>query len=262
MADLLSGSVNTPLGTYPKRTVFFASGFVIVLAGIVYYRSRNGTASGEGDGTVPDSAINPATGFPFGSAEDAAAMAAQGAYINPAQPYAPGGGSLGEFPTNVPGSFLNNAQWSQYVIDYFDTNGLVENTSQLSSAIGKYLSGQSIAKGSSEESLVNQAIAIGGKPPIAGANGYPPSINTNNSTTNGTADTTPLVSKYGATKAFKYGTGHTWTQLLNEVYPAVTQRTAQGQAGARYKLSSYNPLRTTPGSDVVKPGSVTFPAKL
>jgi hypothetical protein len=62
------------------------------------------------------------------------------------------------------------------VISYMQSNQLVQDTGPLSAAIGRYLAGQSVSD--DDKSLIQQAIAVGGLPPVAGANGFPPSINT------------------------------------------------------------------------------------
>lgn len=170
MADLLEGAVKTPLGTFPKKSVAIAVVFVAALAGVVWYRNRNNT-----DPSLAGAAeINPATGYPFGSAEDAAALSAQNQYQFPSG--GGGGGNTGSSGTQ----FLTNAEWSQYVITYMSDNDIVASTGPISAALGKYLSGQPV--NTDETSLIQQAIAIANKPPIAGPTGYPPSINTSPAT--------------------------------------------------------------------------------
>jgi len=171
----LDGSVKTPFGEMPKKTVVLLGVGSAGIIGVVYYRQKKAQQSSTvSTGTAE---IDPATGYPYGSPEDAAALAQQGSYITPtgAGSGATGGGSSSIPPSNI--SFASNGQWSQAVVEYMTSHGLVQDGSKLSSALGKYIAGQYIQQGSDEDTLVSQAIALMGFPPVAGPNGYPPSIN-------------------------------------------------------------------------------------
>lgn len=168
--NLLEGTVKTPIGTFPKKTVVLVGGGIAVLAVIVYFRQK---ANATDPSLAGAAEINPATGYPFGSAEDAAAMAAQAAYISPGGVGSGGGGGGG---TDVPGRFVSNSAWSQYVLTYMMDNDIISDASVLAGALGKYLAGQPVTP--AEAGLISQAIAIADKPPLAGPTGYPPSINT------------------------------------------------------------------------------------
>jgi hypothetical protein len=63
----------------------------------------------------------------------------------------------------------------QAVIEYMTSNDLVADPSQLSAALGKYITGAYVTN--DEQSLIQQAIAVQGHAPVAGPNGYPPSLN-------------------------------------------------------------------------------------
>lgn len=174
---MLEGTVNTPFGSVSKKTAALIGAGVIVVAGIVYYRGKKASLAEAAIAEAGQSDINPATGFPYGSAEDAAALAAQASFISPTGGGV-GGGPSGSIPTTGTG-FATNAEWSQFVITYMDTNDVVADIGPLSAALGAYLTGKPpTADGIS---LIQQAIAIAGYPPVPGANGYPPSINTNTS---------------------------------------------------------------------------------
>lgn len=67
-----------------------------------------------------------------------------------------------------------NAQWSQNAISYLAGNSSVD-TGALAAALGAYLAGRAVT--TDQESLIDQAIAAEGYPPVSGANGYPPGIN-------------------------------------------------------------------------------------
>lgn len=166
----LEGTIKTPIGPVQKKTALLLGGGVVVIGAIVWYRQRQ---MGSESTPTEQTEINPATGYPYGSAEDAAALAAQAAYVSP--PASSGGGSSNVPPSNL--SFSSNGQWTQAVIEYMITNSLLEDTGAMSAALGKYLTGAYVTD--AQVSLIQQAIAVQGFPPIAGANGYPPSLNRN-----------------------------------------------------------------------------------
>jgi hypothetical protein len=168
----LEGTVKTPFGTISKKSALYVGMGVAGVAGIVWYRHKQlGTTV---DSTATDTTeIDPATGYAFGSPEDAAALSAQGSYTSPAT--ATGGGSS-SIPTTGTG-FTSNGAWVQGVIEYMTTNGLVEDPSALSSALGVYTTGAYATD--AQVNLIQQAIAVQGFPPVSGSTGYPPSINRN-----------------------------------------------------------------------------------
>lgn len=167
----LEGTIKTPIGPVQKKTALLIGGGVVVIGAIVWYRQRQ--AGDTGDAITQEAAINPATGYPYGSAEDAAALAAQASYVSP--PASGGGGSGSIPPSNL--SFSTNGQWTQAVIEYMITNSLIEDAGAMSAALGKYLTGAYVTD--AQVSLIQQAIAVQGFPPLSGPNGYPPSLNRN-----------------------------------------------------------------------------------
>lgn len=168
----LDGTLQTPFGPLKKKTGLLIGGGAVVIIGIGYYRSKKADAAAATAAAGANTGIDPATGFAYGSAEDAAALANQGAYITPT-----GGGGGGSGGVNVPTQgFVSNAQWSQAAIQYMQAQGLVEDPTQLSAALGVYLTGKPAT--TAQQSLINQAIAFQGLPPVSGPAGYPPSINT------------------------------------------------------------------------------------
>ena len=166
----LEGTIKTPMGPVQKKTALILGGGVAVIGVIVWYRQRNAAADTP---VATDGEINPATGYVYGSPEDAAALAAQAGYVSP--PANPSGGSGSIPPSNL--GYATNGQWVQSVIQYMIDNDLVQDSSQLSSALGKYITGAYCSD--TDVSLVQQAIAVQGFPPLAGPTGYPPSINRN-----------------------------------------------------------------------------------
>jgi len=179
----LEGTIKTPIGTVQKKTALILGGGVAALVFIVWYRQKSLGESTDSLAAAGEALINPATGYPYGSAEDAAALTAQGAYQSPGVPSTPGG-SAG-YPSNT--GYVSNGQWVQAVIEYMVGNNLIEEPAQLSSALGKYITGSYVTD--SEVALINQAIAVQGFPPVASPNGYPPSLN--RQATGPTTPTTP-----------------------------------------------------------------------
>jgi PASTA domain len=94
-----------------------------------------------------------------------------------ASPYGPFGyGYYGVGTPEPPGtpSATTNAEWSQAAVSALTAQGV--NGSTALAALGQYLLGHSV--NSSQETIVEQAIAAEGYPPVPGTNGYPPAINT------------------------------------------------------------------------------------
>jgi hypothetical protein len=182
----LEGTIKTPFGVVQKKTALVVGGGVVVLGAIVWYRQRNSSAASTNT-TPTDGEIDPATGFAYGSAEDAAALAAQSSYTTPSS----SGGSSGVPVNNI--GYSTNGQWVQAVITTMTSNGSVSDSTALSAALGKYVTGAYIASGSKDETLVEQAIAQEGWPPVAGTNGYPPSLNRTPPTSTSTGNKIPHI---------------------------------------------------------------------
>jgi hypothetical protein len=175
MSEGLPGpsTVKTPFGTV-KKTNLYIGGSVVVIMAILYYRSQQ-SANAAAVAASGQSEINPATGYPYGSPEDAAALQHQAVYMFPTGVGSGGGGSAGgAYPPGT--GFVTNAAWVQAVIEYMVSHDLVVDPGPLSVALGKYITGAPPTD--EEKSLISQAIAAQGYPPIAGPSGYPPAINT------------------------------------------------------------------------------------
>lgn len=201
----LEGTVKTPFGTVEKKTALYAGAVIVVLGGIVYYRHKQ--AGDTTTATTTDAEINPATGYPYGSPEDAAALASQAAYVSP--PAASGGGGSSIPPTGT--GYVSNGAWVQGVIEYMTSNGLVEDPTALSAALGKYITAAYVVPGSNEDSLITQAIAVQGYPPVSGPSGMPPAINRNPPQTGGgstpPADSDPTLPAPTGLKAVRVDQG-------------------------------------------------------
>jgi hypothetical protein len=188
----LEGTVKTPLGPMKKKTAMIAGGGAILLIGVVYYRSKKAAAanaaatSAAATTDANQTGIDPATGFAYGSAEDSAALAQMGGIGY--TPYGGGGGgTTGQFPTGVGPPFTTNAAWGQYCEQTMGSSG----SDSIAAALGHYLTGSPLQSG--ESTIVDQAIAVGGYPPTAGPNGFPPGLNTSNPTTGGTVKVPNVV---------------------------------------------------------------------
>lgn len=174
------------------------------------------------DGTVGDpsdpNSTDPATGMTYGDEQATAADTAAGGLYdnggdlgglgaglgdeypwdgttgNPNDPYSldPSSGETygdeGDFSSGTGSSaggppFTSNAAWSQYAENYLTTTvGLDSGT--VSAALGPYILGQKVT--SAQQSIIEQAIAYAGNPPVAGTGGNPPGINVAGTTAGGT----------------------------------------------------------------------------
>jgi len=175
----LEGTIKTPFGSMRKKTALIGGGFVVVLGAIVYWREKQSGGLTASSNTATTGDIDPATGFVYGTPEDLAAIAAQNTGVGPGGQSSGGSGSIPPGGTTGTTGFLNNGEWTQAVIDYMTSNNLVEDPTQLSTALGRYVTGAFIDpdKESALISLVQQAIAVKGYPPNAGPHGFPPAIN-------------------------------------------------------------------------------------
>lgn len=179
MTMALEGNVKTPFGNVSKKTAVIVGGGGVLLLGIVWYRSKKAGAGSSSTSSSTDatastdqSNIDPATGFPYGSPEDVAALQQQqmiGGGFGPVF----GGGTPGGTTGPGPGSFTSNGQWAQYAEDYL-VNTVGEPAADVGNALGKYITAQPVD--TTGKGYINQAIAFAGFPPVAGANGNPPGI--------------------------------------------------------------------------------------
>lgn len=242
---MMEGTIKTPFGPAKKQTLLIAGAGVVIM-GMLYMRSKKASdnaaaiaASGESVG------INPATGYVYGSAEDAAALANQADYMKPGGGGSGGGGS--SYAGSSPGTFVSNAQWTQYAQNYLTDNDVVTDPGKLGDALGKFISGQPVTN--DQRSLIQQAIAIAGLPPVAGPSGYPPSINTSPAPPTPDADTGtqkyfPPIVDNGRYAAVLVGT-ETWTNSL----PYIARAYGWPDARMIWSDSSNAALRKLRGED-------------
>lgn len=72
--------------------------------------------------------------------------------------------------------FSTNSQWSNWVIGQLTSQNPNTDTGALTDALGLYLAGQQVEP--AQKTLILDAEAIGGPPPVAGPGGYPPNVQT------------------------------------------------------------------------------------
>jgi len=194
------------MGKVPKREAEIGLGLVVILIIVYYVRSKSSSsttttaaavAATATDQYPPDGTVgnpqdpystDPATGQTYG--DEAAGSggtygaygsgAASGMYYDPAtgaydltSPY--GTTPSGSTTTGPP--FSSNSAWSSYVITTMEANNPNQDVGALTDALGLYLNGQPVD--AAQKTLIFDAIAIAGDPPVAGPNNYPPNVQTN-----------------------------------------------------------------------------------
>ena len=183
MPDSMSGTIDIFGKKVKTKTAVLATGGILIgVIGIGWYRNKQAAnaANAADAATTAANNIDPATGFVTGSAQDEAALAgmAQGTIGG-------GGGNLGAGEvigydglgnpiygagtTNAPIGFTSNAQWGQAAETFMGSSG----SDAIAAALGKYLSGSPLTP--DQVTIVQQALAVEGNPPVAGPSGYPPS---------------------------------------------------------------------------------------
>ncbi len=213
------------LGNNIPKPVAIGGGIIVLAGGVYFYRTKKQKSDAAASvAAAGSSEIDPATGYPFGSPEDAAAMSTQDNYQLPTagggygfQGYA--GGSGGVFGTGTPGSFTSNAEWAQYV-EAYEENNLGADAPTVGNAIGKYLTGQALT--TDQVGLVQSAIAIAGYPPVSGPNGNPPNyVTANTGNTNppppGNGGGNPPPTPTPKDKTFRTTGGKTLNQIAKQL---------------------------------------------
>jgi PASTA domain-containing protein len=180
------------VGDVPKGWVIGVGAVSAGVLGYAWYKHRSSSSSttaastpaaGTGDPYPPDgttgdpsdpNSTDPATGLTYGDEQ----MGSYG-YGYGGSGYAGYGGYGGGYPGATPpppggGGFTTNGQWAQQAET--DLGGIGVNQTTLAAALGKYLTGQTLD--SDQQSLVDQAIALEGYPPVAGPGNYPPNMKT------------------------------------------------------------------------------------
>src|SRR5215831_12826679 len=185
------GNVTLPGGLKIKKNVAIILGLSGAgIAAYVLYQKRQASAdtstaaTGTGD-------IDPQTGFAYGSPEDQQALAALSGQTLPTANnasfvggqiigydqfgnpiYGSGAGGFGGSGFGGPGGFSSNAQWTQAAESLMGSTG----ADAIAAALGKYLLGTPLTE--DQVTIVQQAIAAEGFPPVPGPDGFPPSFRT------------------------------------------------------------------------------------
>lgn len=198
------GSVKLPgLGPVPKKWfLIVGGGSVVVIAYVLWRKRQEGPAAPAADtagGTLEGQPCVDENGLP--GVYDASGVcqvsnSAMGGYFA-------GSGAGGVSGTTPPvpgtGGFTTNGQWTQQAEADMSNTGV--DPGVLAVALGAYIAGSPVT--AAQHSLIDQAIAFEGYPPVAGASGYPPAVKAQPITPPPT--TTPPVTKPpAATGVTKY----------------------------------------------------------
>ena len=218
----LEGDMQVPgAGKVSRKAA--AGGVIVVFVLVVVYYVRKKSASSASsaaataataatpsdqypaDGTTGNPqdpySTDPATGTTYGN-EASGSGGAYGAYGSGAASglyYDPATGAYdltspyGTTPSGSAGGppFANNSAWSIWVIGQLQAVNYSIDTGALTNAIGLYLDGQALD--AAQRQYVFDATAIGGDPPVAGPNNYPPNVRSVPSGTTHTKVTVPDV---------------------------------------------------------------------
>jgi hypothetical protein len=182
----MAGTVKVPgAGRVPKGAAIAG---LVAVGGLIawhYVKKKNAATATPAatptdqyppDGTTGNPAdpysTDPATGATYGD-EAAGSGGTFGAF-------GPGGsgitmGTAGTTGTGGP-PFSSNSAWTNWVITQMTTQNPALNVGALTNALGLYVEGQPVT--AAQKTLVDDARAIGGDPPVAGASGFPPSVRT------------------------------------------------------------------------------------
>jgi hypothetical protein len=189
----MADTVNLPeLGKTKKVYVYGAAGAVVLVVGIAYVRRSRASSAAASSAAATGTAVDPETGFPEGSAADLQALAALGTtddtgfadtsggsigpgvssaqlFYDPADglydltsPYVPptGGGTSTAGASNTgPGTFTDNAYWTQYAI----SNVTGYTAAQIQGAIAAVMAGQALT--TTQLTIWQQCTAVAGSPP-------------------------------------------------------------------------------------------------
>lgn len=203
------GDITIP-GTKSRvsRPVAYAGLAAVGVLIIIYYRKQKAAATATPAATPTDQyppdgtsgnpgdpySTDPATGQTYGN-EAAGSGGTYGAYGSGAASgnyYDPATGAYdltspyGTTPTTQPYQvaggppFSSNSAWADWVIQELQAQNASIDVGGLTGAIGLYLNGQPLD--AAQRAYVFDAKAIGGDPPVAGPNGYPPKLQGSGST--------------------------------------------------------------------------------
>lgn len=184
----LEGNVTLPGGAkVPKQAAVAGVAAVAVLVGVYYYRkhkqAQQAPAATPTDQYPPDGTVgnpqdpystDPATGQTYGD-EALGSGGTFGAFGGLGSGGGSGGGDGSGGGSGGP-PFADNPSWANWTIGQLLATNPNLDPGQLTDAIGVYLAGQQAS--ATQKTLIFDAIAVGGDPPVAGPNGYPPKVQT------------------------------------------------------------------------------------
>jgi hypothetical protein len=178
----MASTVKVPvLGNVPKGGLFAGGLAVVGVGGYLWYKHMRNQqiaaatpgAAGYGYG---------AAAYGYGAAAYGYAMSAFGYGYGP---YGYGFGQYGAggsypYPITSPYWYAvtapqNNPQWTQNATTALVNQGYTGTA--ILAALGKYIGGKPVVQGSSDDTIIQAAIAIEGYPPQPGSGGYPPGVN-------------------------------------------------------------------------------------
>ena len=174
----------------PVKKGYVIAGAGVVGAAVVYGYVKNKKAASTAAAAASPAAASTSASAAYGTDP----YPPDGTYGNPDDPYstdpatgetygdeqALGSGSvgysgdLGEPLVTSTSEFTNNAEWAQYAQQYL-TSTVGSDAGTVSAALGAYIAGSPVT--ADQQTIIEQAIAFAGYPPVAGSTGYPPSVN-------------------------------------------------------------------------------------
>jgi hypothetical protein len=267
MADAPSaggGTFNIAGHKVKKSTAAIVGIGVVGIAGIFYLRERkaantanaapSSAVSTTDAGLVTDpagntcAALDPATGYCPGTAEDTSAMATMNTEADNGLGVTDNGGTFDFTPG--PTGFTSNAAWAQAAESAMGSSG----SDAIAAALGHYLTGAQMS--ATDVQNAQEAIAIEGYPPVGGPDGYPPSMHT--ATTTGNPP--PVVGTQPAKVSVPNVVGGDVDSAVSALERAglKDQLTLVRKAGHTYIVTGQNPKA---GASVAVGSTVTINAK-
>lgn len=140
----MADTINVPgLGQTKATYVYVGGALVVGIVGYAWWKNAQASANADFVGASPDDYATGEYDSPLGNS---------------------GGNSTGDYDSTDPKSITTNAQWTSFVVEKLSTYGYEAGT--VASAVGKYLARQGLTE--AEISIVQQAIAVAGPPPVGG----------------------------------------------------------------------------------------------
>jgi hypothetical protein len=138
------------VGKVTRKQLLIGGGAAVVVGGYIWWRHKATAAAVPAD--VADAGAVDDTGITGGGG-------------------AGGGGALTDPSVSAGAGIATNSQWTLDVMSKLDG---VLDPGALSAALGRYLAGETV--NTDQHTMVDQARAVSGDPPVAGATGYPPAV--------------------------------------------------------------------------------------